>query len=123
MFGFFIRYSCSCVYLSVKKVLSCSFWSSDSFSSPPRRFNSSAMLLSSSKVTFLLFPAGFIWISNWSGKYTQNDPKQFSGGQRTIGYSLGTLPQPAKTYSLQRLRENWAALAFIDVTHGTGAAV
>src|SRR3974390_2052876 len=55
MFGLFFRYSCSCSYLSVKKVLSCSFWLSDRFSSPPSRFNSLAMLLSSSGVMLFLF--------------------------------------------------------------------
>src|SRR5262245_61963083 len=55
MFGFFFLYSCSFSYLSVRKVLSCSFWSSDSFNSPPKRFNSVVMLLSSSEVTLLLF--------------------------------------------------------------------
>ena len=33
MFGLFFLYSCSCSYLSVIKVLSCSFWLSDRFSS------------------------------------------------------------------------------------------
>src|SRR3974390_719847 len=55
MFGLFFRYSCSCSYLSVKKVLSWSFCWSDRFSSPPSRFNSLAMLLSSSGVMLLLF--------------------------------------------------------------------
>src|SRR6516164_3131112 len=50
MFGLCFLYSCNLSYFSVKKVLRCSFWSSDSFSSPPSRFNSVAMLLSSSGV-------------------------------------------------------------------------
>src|SRR6516162_5510133 len=63
MFGFCFLYSCNLSYFSVKKVLRCSFWSSDSFSSPPSRFNSLAMLLSSSGVITPLSELHFSWIS------------------------------------------------------------
>src|SRR6516164_601174 len=63
MFGLFFLYSCSCSYLSDRKVLSCSFWLSDRFSSPPSRFNSLAMLLSSSGVMAPLSELHFSWIS------------------------------------------------------------
>src|SRR5215469_5037333 len=63
-FGFCFLYSCSCSYFSVRKLLSWSFWLSDKFSSVPSRFNSAAMLLTSSGVMLLHFLAGFLQIAN-----------------------------------------------------------